>query len=200
MMTTLDAPSWLRGAREYNEGLLEGDRLRNYPDYLEIVDQSPIPNNFKDQISLSSNSNTSEIKYTEVPLLSFLIANLAPLFNHNYYLAGTLLIPVLASLFILPLGIYFLQIGIPVSGLLGGVIGSFAGGYYMRSSIGRIDTDMLNLFFPILTALMILQASLAKTERSVLINSAMAGLSLFFFLWWWEKAGFALAFFVVLEK
>ena len=48
MMTTLDAPHWLRGAREYNEGLLEGDRLRNYPDYLEIVDQSPIPNNFKD--------------------------------------------------------------------------------------------------------------------------------------------------------
>ena len=66
------------------------------------------------------------------------------------------MVPVLASLFILPLGIYFFRLGVPISGLLGGLIGTFAGGYYMRSSIGRIDTDSLNLFFPALIALMIL--------------------------------------------
>jgi len=43
--------------------------------------------------------------------------------------------------------------------LLGGLIGTFAGGYYMRSSIGRIDTDMLNLFFPVLAGLLILLVS-----------------------------------------
>ncbi len=31
MMTTLDAPYWLRMAREYNEGIYGKDELRNYP-------------------------------------------------------------------------------------------------------------------------------------------------------------------------
>jgi hypothetical protein len=127
-----------------------------------------------------------------------LIAHLAPFFNHNYYLTGTLLIPSLASLFILPLGIFFFQIGVPASGLLGGLIGTFAGGYYMRSSIGRIDTDMLNLFFPLLAAFLILLVSRAKTERSVFLFSTGAGLCLFLFQWWYGKPGFTLAYFAVL--
>ena len=91
----------------------------------------------------------------KIILLSFIIGHLAPFFNQNYYLTGTMLIPLFASLFIIPLSIYFLLIGIPISGLLGGLIGTFASGYYMPSSIGRIDTDMLNLFFPFLVSLMI---------------------------------------------
>ena len=31
MMTTLDAPYWLRMARKYNEGIYGKDELRNYP-------------------------------------------------------------------------------------------------------------------------------------------------------------------------
>ena len=41
----------------------------------------------------------------------------------------------------------------------------------MRSSIGRIDTDMLNLFFPLLAGLLILLAGKAKTERNALLYS-----------------------------
>ena len=104
----------------------------------------------------------------------------------------------LASLFILPLGIYFFKIGVPVSGLLGGLVGTFAGGYYMRSSIGRIDTDMLNLFFLVLASLLILLASRAKTERSVLLYALGAGLSMFLFQWWYSKASFTWAYFAVL--
>ena len=85
-----------------------------------------------------------------------------------------------------------------MSGLLGGLIGTFAGGYYMRSSIGRIDTDMLNLFFPVLAGLFILLAVKTKTERSVLLYAVGAGLSLFLFQWWYAKAGFTLAYFAVL--
>ena len=68
----------------------------------------------------------------------------------------------------------------------------------MRSSIGRIDTDMLNLFFPLLAGLLILLAGKAKTERFVLLYSVGAGLSLFLFQWWYGKAGFILAYFIVL--
>lgn len=210
MMTTLDAPYWLRFAREYNEGVyLQKGRLRGYPGETDAFKEMSakelaLPLKFTDPTfvssssSLSSSSVTPEISYRSVPLLSFLIAHLTPFFNNNYYLTGTLLIPLLASLFILPLGIYFFRIGVPVSGLLGGLIGTFAGGYYMRSSIGRIDTDMLNLFFPVLAGLLILLAGKAKTERGVLLYAMGAGLSLFLFQWWYGKAGFTSAYFMVL--
>jgi undecaprenyl-diphosphooligosaccharide---protein glycotransferase len=211
MMTTLDAPYWLRIAREFNEGVYpQKNSLRAYPEWTETYLEMLVPENFKDpldglklsgQVGPSPNNSavpTVSIRYWDVPLLSYLIAHLAPFFDFNYYLAGTLLIPTLASLFILPLGILFFQIGVPVSGLLGGLIGTFAGGYYMRSSIGRIDTDMLNLFFPVLAGLLILLAGKAKKERNVLLYSIGAGLSLSFFQWWYDRSGFTLAYFMAL--
>lgn len=213
MMTTLDAPYWLRLAREYNEGISrQQSGLRRYPESTETYRESPVPKKYRvPPVDITSSSlrgtapklsypspETPVIHYRDVPLLSFLIAHLSPFFNNNYYLVGTLLIPMLASLFILPLGIYFYRIGAPVSGLLGGLIGTFAGGYYMRSSIGRIDTDMLNLCFPILAGLLILMAGKAKTERNVLLYACGVGFSLFLFQWWYGKAGFTLAYFMVL--
>jgi hypothetical protein len=194
MMTTLDAPYWLRWAREINEGTFgQKGALGQYPRHTETFRDKSIPDKFIDPPT-----NNPEITFHSGPLISRIIALLAPFFNYNYYLTGTLLIPVLASLFILPLGIYFFRIGIPASGLFGGLIGTFSGAYYVRSSIGRIDTDMLNLFFPILTALFIFLTSGAKKERYVLLYSAIAGLSLFMFNWWYPKAAFAMAYFVVL--
>jgi hypothetical protein len=207
MMTTLDAPLWLRIAREYDEGVYrEKDWLQVYPEGTNIFQNSGTPEKFLDTPKKNKHKGelgrhigtTTEVRYRDVPLLSYLIAHLAPFFNYNFFLAGTLLIPVLASLFIFPLGFYFFRIGVPLSGLLGGLIGTFAGGYYMRSSIGRIDTDMLNLFFPIMAGLLILLAGQGKTERSVLLYSGGAGLSLFFFQWWYDKAGFTLVYFMVL--
>ena len=113
MMTTLDAPYWLRWAREYNEGVFRQKQgLRGYPESTETfrewsVKELSIPLSYTDPTLVSSSSSrTQEINYRDVPLLSFLIAHLSPFFNYNYYLTGTLLIPVLASLFILPLGIF----------------------------------------------------------------------------------------------
>ena len=207
MMTTLDDPYWLRLAREYNEG--QKECLRNYPESTDTfkgmsAKELSLPLKYTDPTpastssSLSSSSGSPGFRYRDVSLLSFLIAHSAPFFNYNYYLAGTTLIPVLASLFILPLGYYFFRIGVPLSGLLGGLIGTFAGGYYMRAAIGRIDTDMPNLFFPILAGLLILLAGQAKTERGVLLYAIGAGLSLFLFQWWYQRAGFTLAYFMVL--
>ena len=209
MMTTLDAPYWLRWAREYNEGTYgQKNSLRDYPDKSQRVmkmdfEDSSIPLKYTDSVpaSLSNSlpsSRTHKIRFSDVPLLSFMVAHLSTFFNHNYYLTGTLLIPLLASLFILPVGYYFFMIGVPVSGLMGGLIGTFASAYYMRSSIGRIDTDMLNLFFPALMALLILLASKAKTERLVLLFSIGAGLCLLLFHWWYSKTGFALVYFMIL--
>jgi undecaprenyl-diphosphooligosaccharide---protein glycotransferase len=200
MMTTLDAPHWLRVAREYNDGVFrQKNGLRQYPERTDDFREQGVPEKYRDVLEGKDiDMGLMVMTYRDVPLLSYLIAHLAPFFNFNYYLAGTLLIPLFASLFILPLGIYFFWIGVPLSGLLGGLVGTFAGGYYMRSAIGRIDTDMLNLFFPVIAGLLIFLAGRAKTERSVLFYAVGAGLSLFLFQWWYGKAGFTLVYFALL--
>ena len=87
MMTTLDAPYWLRWAREYNEGTLGLKKgLRNYPEstdsYKEMLDKElSIPLKYTDPTPTSSSSSlsfsgTPEIRYSDIPLLSFLIAHL----------------------------------------------------------------------------------------------------------------------------
>ena len=203
MMSTLDAPYWLRIAREYNEGNFgKNDHLRIFPESTDafkkkIDDQLQTPLEYKDSISKDSISHTS-YGYKDIPLLSFLIAHLTPFFSYNYFETGTLMIPILASLFILPLGMYFFKIGVPISGLLGGLIGTFSMAYYTRSSIGRIDTDMLNLFFPFLSSYFILMAAKSKSEKSILLYSISCGLSLYVFQWWYNKAGFVLIYFIFL--
>ena len=197
MMTTLDAPYWLRMAREYNEGIYGKDELRNYPSGSSEFSEKQngrIPDEFR----TVKRTEEKIIRYRDVPMLSFLIAKVVPFFGGNYYLAGTLIIPWLASLFMIPLGIYFYRIGFPSAGLLGGLIATFCSEYFTRSSIGRIDTDMLNLFFPVLASLFILEAYQAKTHKNVLLFSALAGLALFLFGWWYNKPGFTMAYFAVL--
>ena len=55
MMTTLDAPYWLRLAKEYNEGIFgQKSSLRNFPDSKDLS----IPNKYKDQNTVSSISKT----------------------------------------------------------------------------------------------------------------------------------------------
>ncbi|MGA1599137.1 MAG: hypothetical protein ACO4AU_08800 [bacterium] len=191
MMTTLDAPFWLRMGREHNEGIYGVDELRNYPDGTTAFRE--LPQKFRNPEDASATGEKAT-----PPMLSWLIAQSVGWFDGNYYLAGTLLVPVLAGLFILPLGYYFYLLGVPAGGLLGGFVGTFCAEYFMRSSIGRIDTDMLNLFFPALAAVFILHSARARTVGNLLLFAALAGGTLWGFQWWYGKPGFTLAFFGVL--
>ena len=84
MMTTLDAPYWLRWAREYNEGTFGAKNgLRSFPEGTHIfherfVKDLSLPLKYKDITpSINSSNPSSEfssIRYSDVPLLSFLIA------------------------------------------------------------------------------------------------------------------------------
>ena len=49
MMTTLDAPYWLRWAREYNEGVYpQKNGLREYPESAKTFKGMSVPEKFKD--------------------------------------------------------------------------------------------------------------------------------------------------------
>lgn len=175
-MTTVDSFYWLRYAKEYNNGRYlstDNDSLRYYPD-----------------------NNQSYKK--PVPMLSWILAKISTFTNGNYYMAGIYLIPFLAGLFIFPLGIYFYRLKIPAAGVLGGLIGTFSFVYYVRSCTGRVDTDALNTFFPLLASLFILLMSESDNPKKKYIYSALTGLSMALFYWWYAKAGFTLIYFGVL--
>ena len=196
MMTTLDAPYWLRWGREFREGTYGKDVLRGYPDGSEFLSQrqTPPPEGYQD----APKPEGSASSLRDVPLLSVMSGTVADWLGGNDYLAGTLLVPILAGLFILPLGIYFYLLGVPAAGLIGGLIGTFCVEYFTRSAIGRIDNDMLNLFFPALSSLLILLAGKAASSNNRLILCTLAGLSLGGFSWWYDRPAFTLVYFGIL--
>lgn len=120
------------------------------------------------------------------PLLPALIKNLPV---ENIYKSAMLLIPFLSALFILPFAIFFYRIGLPLSGILGSVTGLFATTYYIRTSPGWTTPDALVLFFPCLTALLILFCIRSAKSR-LFIFASLAGLSQLLFYWWSAHTAF----------
>ena len=133
-MSTLDAYWWLKVARDVDAGRIgKGltDPTRGYPDVTNYPQ--------------------------EPPLLAKLISLCTPFTGGDYYRAGLMLVPLLAGLFVFPLFLYCQTLGFGASAVLGGLIGSFSWSYYSRSNTGCVDTDLLNLFFPMaISALMLL--------------------------------------------
>ncbi len=176
-MTTADAYFFLRLAKEYKRGTLKEnkkDPLRAYPDGM---------------------------KFPSPGLLPILLAKLSVFFKGDIYMTGIYLIPFLASLFIIPLVIYFYRIGLGLIGLAGGLFGTFSVVYYVRTSNGRVDTDALNLFFPVCIGLFYLLIIQTKNKRNRYIYAGIAGISMALFSWWYQRYQFALLyplFFVVL--
>ena len=86
MMTTLDAPYWLRLAREYNEGVYgQKNGLREYPESNETYQENSGPEKYIDlPVNITSGRNKGTpptlsfpspealvIRYRDVSLLSF---------------------------------------------------------------------------------------------------------------------------------
>jgi dolichyl-diphosphooligosaccharide--protein glycosyltransferase len=175
LLTSADGYYWVRMAEEYRDATLHReprDRLRTFPDGADW----PRP----------------------VPLLSLLLDKASKLLGVDLYTAGVYLIPLLASLFIVPLAIYLFRVGLPAAGILGGLVATLSHEYLSRTSIGGVDTDALNLFFPLTASLFILYGSEAKTASRTYLFSALAGFTMLLFYWWYYHAGFTWAYLALL--
>lgn len=176
IFNSLDSPYYVALAQAINTNTLtEYEQHRSYPDRLGL--SSPAP---------------SWHEYLKVPLLSRILAWASRALNADPYKIANHLIPVLAILFIIPLALYFFRVGLPVVGLMGGLITSYGLGYLVRTSIGRIDTDLLNLFFPLLASLILLSFHQSQKKRFLDPHSIMLGITFFFFMWWNPKSVFLL--------
>ena len=155
-VTTLDAYHWLRYA-EVEAGIKKKPEydLRNYPDLRKFPDK--------------------------IPFLSWLIAKTCNFFNNEgynkAYVGGIKLINITASLFVIPLIIYIFLSGGGFAGVLGALIGSFSWAYYVRSCVGRVDTDSFVLIAPILFGLLMLLIVILKNKRLKYIFAILAGTS-----------------------
>ncbi|MBF0518178.1 MAG: hypothetical protein HQK92_00455 [Nitrospirae bacterium] len=170
MMTTVDAFYWIRMARDYENGRYHAgqtDPLRFFP--------------------------TKGYDYPErEPLLCFLLRLVSKLTSGDLYTAGIYLIPFLASLFVIPLIIYFHRAGYPAAGITGGLIATFCQSYHVRTCLGRVDTDSMNLFFPFIASLFIL---FSKKSRFLNLYAALAGGTIYIFNLWYPTEQFVIMYF-----
>lgn len=131
-------------------------------------------------------------------LLSFLVAAASHYSGKDVYTAALYLIPWLASLFILPLIAYFNRFGEAYAGALGALIATSALEYMSRTCVGCVDTDALNLFFPVLAGFFILRAGTGKSHPLRVVDAALAGLTVRVFHAWYSHHIFTIVFFVTL--
>ncbi len=167
MMTTLDAYKFTRHAKEYRSGTLDtksADPMVFHPDGSGYQDP--------------------------VPLLSVMLDKYSSLSGKDFYNAAADMVPIMSSLFIIPLAFYFMLAGYPAAGLIGGLIGTFAPMYYGRTSIGRLDTDGMNVFFMITASLFLFMASKTKKPWKIYLYSGLAGVTVNLFYWWYQHGLF----------
>ncbi len=176
-LSGMDGYYWLKMARELDEGRLgkgQVDSNRGYPDGVPFA--------------LNDTPN----------LLVVLISLGTHLTGGDYYRSGLMLIWILAGLFVFPLFFYCHKLGFGASAVLGGLVGSFGHAYYDRTMMGRVDTDLLNTFFPLAAACFILPMHREKSWRANLGLALGAGLAMYLFSWWYQVPAFILVYLCVM--
>ena len=174
--STADAPHYLRMAAEYSDAGDPSDR------YFEIY---------------KANGT----------LLSEIIA----LFSKtgetgNLLVTGNLMLIFSAALTALMIAVCFGAAGYWLEGAVAGLGGGLSAAFLVRSSIGRIDTDQLNLGFIYLMFGIAIIAARSASRPKALGWCILAGICGNFFMWWYGKpeliviATFALAWLLICLK
>lgn len=118
-------------------------------------------------------------------LLSFLIYYLNKITSLPFEKITFYLIPILAVLFVIPLFLYTKDLGLPYAGLIGSLIGVSSPMYWGRSNLMRLDTDVLNLFFPIFIAYCFFKFFESKKISTKYLWIIISSLSLIFYQLWY---------------
>ena len=123
------------------------------------------------------------------PLLSVMVAKLARSEEPASLLAaGNKLLIATAAITVVAISICFGAAGYWTLGAIAGLGGGLNTSYLVRSSIGRIDTDQLNLGFLYLIFGFCLFAGRSASWRGCIAWCVAAGLVANLFMWWYGKA------------
>ena len=180
LFSTTDASYFLGMARQYNQtgDVNDYNAKRLYPHYKQTIDQA------EPQDGL-----------TDFPLLSVMIAHLSPDTSTMSLLkTGNSLIPLMAFVMAIGVLLAFGAAGFWLEGAIAAIGAGICYSFLVRTSIGRIDTDILNLGFFYAVLGLTIFAARAHSWRAAIIWAVLAGLTLNLFFWWYEKAFMGWAF------
>lgn len=171
--STADAPYFLQHASAYysKKPASSLQRHRSYPNYLQDDAKAEDNGGFRDH-----------------PLLSVLLGEFASGNDPASLLEiGNLGLIAASVLTAIVIAVCFGAAGYWMEGAVASLGGGLSAAYLVRSSIGRIDTDQLNLGFMYLMFGLVTFAGLAKSRISSFAWCAAAGLTANLFIWWYGK-------------
>lgn len=182
MVSTTDAAYFLSHARDYQQGAKLGayEATRSYPDHTEAyrAEHDPYYQPKEDRPTTAR----------DIPLLSVLITKIADIFTDgNLLLAGNLMIPFSVFLTAVSIGVMFWLAGYPAEGAVAGVGLGMSSGFMVRTSIGRIDTDQLLIFFLALCLSFVLLAMRERNLARLLAYSLLTALAVSLSYWWHDS-------------
>ena len=180
LFSTTDASYFLNLARQYHEtgDVLDFNKKRLYPYYAQQAEKEPAQDSVFD-----------------FPLFSVLIASFSENSTTESLLkTGNGLIPILGFVMALGILLAFGASGFWLEGAVAAIGAGLAPTFLMRSSIGRIDTDILNLGFFYAVLGLTIFAGRAKDWRVAIGWVIAAGLMLNLFFWWYDTSEFGWAF------
>ena len=172
--STADAPYFLQHAFLYHNKK-PASSLQRHRSY---------PNNLK-----NDSEAKDDVGFRNHPLLSVLLGEFA---EHDDPISlvkiGNLGLIAASVLTAIAIAFCFGAAGYWTEGAIASLGGGLSAAYLVRSSVGRIDTDQLNLGFMYLMFGLVTFAGLAKSRISSLAWCVVAGLAANLFMWWYGKA------------
>ena len=173
LFSTADAPYFLKQASLIKDGQnsFTQESVRSFPNNL----------------TFSENKATQRSSDTPHPL-AFLLAFLAENNERETLLtSGNHMIIFTAAITSLMITCCFGAAGYWLEGAIAGLGGGLSSAYLLRSSIGRIDTDQLNLGFFYLIFAFLIAAGRAKSKKWCILHCIFAGICANLFMWWYPK-------------
>ena len=168
-MSGNDSYYWLKVARELEAGTIGkglAEPTKAYPDGAILT--------YKDTPSLLAEMLCFAKNFTD----------------GNFYQAGLWLGMLLAGLFVFPLFFYFRRLEFGEAAIFGGLFTLFSEAYYDRVKLGRVDTDLLNVFFPLVISCFFLPLNRERSWKGNLGLAAGAGLAVQVFVRWYQQPSF----------
>ena len=181
LLSTADGPYFLSQAKYLNEKKSVSLNLekRFFPEYDKEI---------------GKNNSNDEDSIFNISLLPITINYFSSFFNNDLLLAANKLIPISALITAMSITVFFIILGFGYEGVVAGLGASLSQSIYVRTSVGRVDTDLLNigLFYIILG--LVLASIKVEGSKKKLALICLAGFFNFLFTWWYQHPGFLIPF------
>lgn len=172
--STTDAPHFLNlaGALKRGESVIGYEALLAYPDNL-----------------LAAKKTSTSVTDKSPPLLSVLLSQMARSDDPaDLIAAGHKLVVICSGLTVALIIFAFATTGYWLEGIIAAAGSGLSAAYLVRTSAGRIDTDMLNLGLLYATFGTVLVAGQVKSTRNFLFCCVLSGFTARLFLNWYDRS------------